>query len=323
MSSRAPYRFASMAAFLAGNALILGACSAAPDLEGAEGVGFDEQPLGATVVELVPADDVVRTTCRAEINREHCGDKAAEKAVAACVAKLPPGHACKHHSAACFVREGKAQSCKATAEAYPRLAACAEPITRNCAHYAQCVDAAIACGENGYALGFGERYCNAFRRTDFSEKGVAWVDSVMLCLQRALVPEVEAATQGFAHANRAPAPAATCSALLDTAFATHPACYTQPEASICFLPPSDLAKVFGVIGAKEVFTARTSKQIATTITTCVGQLARAALGLPVSAAGGHKASPSDEAARAMLPGELEAQHAVWLDYAKQYGVSTR
>ncbi len=311
--------------------LTLAGCGSAPgasvDDDGAIDLG--EEALGGTVAELVPMDDVVRVACRAEVNRRHCGTAEASAATRACQAKVPATHACRTSAAACFKREAKNLSCQRSSESYATLAACAAPLTRNCAFYAQCLDRAVACGESGYALGFGEKYCNGFRRTEFSEKGTAWVSSVMVCLQNAMVPAVQSATSGYARASLAPASSATCQRTLDQAFASHPGCYTQPSASICFLGPGDIAKIFGVIGAKEVFTARTSAQIATTVGTCVGQVARAILGIPLEAAGTKSASASDDrlvranASQLRLTRETQAlleQRQLWLDYAKEYGV---
>ena len=310
----------------------LAGCGSAPPGSGDEALGVesDEGSLGGTVTELVPADDTVRVSCRAEVNRRHCGSAEADRAAKACAAKLPARHPCKTRPAACFTREAKNLSCQRSSESYPTLAACAVPLAQNCAFYAQCLDRAGACGETGYALGFGEKYCNGFRRTEFSEKGTAWVDSVMVCLQRALVPTVQNATNGFVNASLAPAAGSRCEATLDLAFASHPACYTHPEASICFLPPADLAKVFAVIGAREAFTSRTRAQIATTIGTCVGQLARTLVGIPLAAPGTNAPSAADDrVARASLPRlhrtrEIEAllaQRDAWLGYAEEYGVA--
>jgi hypothetical protein len=310
--------------------LSIAGCSAPPaGVEDDGAFDLEGSALGGTVVELVPLDDTIRVACRAEINRRHCGTAEADKATRACQAKLPADHACRRSSAACFEREGKSLSCQRTSESYANLTACDAPLARNCAFYAQCLDRAVTCGEGGYALGFGEKYCSGFRRTDFTEKGTAWVNSVMLCLQKALVPTVRSATSGFVRASVAPATSAVCQSTLDKAFASHPGCYTQPSASICFLGPGDIAKIFGVIGAKEVFTPRTSAQIATTIGTCVGQVARAILGIPLEAPGTKAPSTADDRLvranverlqRAVATQELLAQRELWLDYAKQYGV---
>lgn len=315
-------------AFVAASSALTG-CSAPPGDVDSDAFDLGESALGGAVVDLVPMDDTVRVACRSEANRRACGTVDASAATRACQAKVPAGHACRTNANACFMREARNLSCLRSSESYGALAACAEPLPRNCAFYAQCLDKAVTCGESGYALGFGEKYCNGFRRTEFSEKGTAWVNSVMVCLQRALVPNVKSATSGFSNASLTPSSNTVCQRTLDDAFASHPGCYTQPAASICFLGPSDVRKVFGVIGAKEVFTARTGAQISTTIGTCVGQVARAILGIPLEAAGAKAASASDDrlvrasASQLRFTRETQAlleQRQLWLDYAKQYGV---
>ena len=330
MNFARPSLFRTLAVATLASSAILTGCGSAPE-SGEEFEAFElgEQELGGTVTELVPANETVRVACRAEVNRRHCGSADADRAVRSCAAKLPASTACKATPSTCFKRESKNLSCRSSAESYPSLNACAAPLSRNCAFYAQCLDKAAGCGELGYALGFGEKYCNGFRRTEFSEKGTAWVDSVMICLQRSLVPTVQSATNGYRNASRAPSTTQVCQATLDKAFASHPGCYTQPEASICFLGPADIANIFGVIGAKEVFTARTTSQIATTVGTCVGQIARAIVGVPLTAPGTNAPAASDDLlvranlttlGHAARTQELLAQRELWLDYAKQYGV---
>lgn len=320
-------------AFVLCASALLAACGSAPDAaQSSDTFGSDEAALGNQVVELVPADDIVRVACRAEMNRQFCGHGDADKAVVACQAKVPLRHACKLNRAACFLREPKNLSCQRTAESYPTLATCATPLSRNCGFYAGCLNTAVACGESGYALGFGEKYCNGFRRTTFSTAGTAWVNSVMICLQRELVPVVRNATSGFQNASFSAASAQVCQTTLDKAFASHPGCYTKPEASICFLGPVDVAKIIGVIGASEVFTTRTAAQISTTVGTCIGQIARRLVGVSLSAPGTNPPSAGDDRlVRANLSQlrlaesnqELLAQRQMWLDYAKEYGVAVK
>jgi hypothetical protein len=127
----------------------------------------------------------------------------------------------------------------------------------------------------------------------------------MLCLQEALVPFAEGA-------------ATTCSDLLDTAFASHPRCYTQPEHSFCFLPPSDTLQVLRTIGVGELLAARTRQQIAETAAICLGQIAHAI------ANGGHGASVRARVAGGATTAslqpeeELEAQRQLWDSIAQQY-----
>lgn len=178
---------------------------------------------------------------------------------------------------------------------YPTHASCATPRPRDCSYYADCVERTIPCGPDGYALGFGRAYCESFQSAPLGPGGKAWMEGVMLCLQDALVPEV-LAKDDFTTSPAAPS---VCSDLFETAFGSHPACYTRPESSICFLPPSDILVVLDVIGAREFFQARTQAQISATLRTCVSQIADHLF---------HHASDERERARDPSAGiDLEAQ----------------
>lgn len=240
-------------------------CSAAPDA--AEGTA-DESAFTAaptqTQVLLYAKDDATRVACRAVTNRSFCSLTEADARADGCTG----GSA---QTAAHLSAEVKTGTCTASAELYPTIASCETPIARHCGFYSACLERALPCGEQGYALGFGERYCTAFRSSSLSEKGTAWATGVMGCLQKKLVARVAQAGAFATKAESAP----VCSAILEEAFATHPACYTDPAHSICFLPPSDLRKVLGVIGAQEIFTKRTSTQISQTVGICLGQVTHA------------------------------------------------
>ena len=238
-------------------------CSAAPD--GSEG-GADESDLTATStqVQLYARDDATRIACRDVTNRSFCSLEGATAKAEACTGS-------RAATAAHLSAEVKSATCRKSAELYPTIASCAAPLTRHCGFYSACLERALPCGEEGYALGFGERYCTAFRNAALSDEGTAWATGVMGCLQRALVPRV---AQAGSFATK-PETAALCTSVLEDAFASHPACYTDPAHSICFLPPGDLATVLSVIGAQELFTKRTSAQIAQTIGICLGQVTQA------------------------------------------------
>jgi hypothetical protein len=246
----------------------LGAACAAPQEEGAESsaAALDTR----TRVMLVPQDEGARVSCRAAATRYTCDAASANAAVDACAG--PGGRA----RVKLDVRAG---SCTAPAPIYPTPASCERPVRLTCAFYAGCLERALPCGEGGYALGFGDRFCNAFRRSSMGPEGRAWVEGVMGCLQRELVPRVRAAG-AFADSPSAPRPsAATCAAIGEDAFASHPGCYTHPDHSICFLPPSDIAAVLETIGLPELAQQRTREQVRATIGICTAQIARRLFGL--------------------------------------------
>ena len=238
------------------------ACAANPGDEPVDDVAADALTT-STRVFAYAKDDASRIACRSTTNRYFCSVAEARASAAGCDGPVSAG-------APALSLETELASCSKSSEIYPTIAACSTPRMAHCGYYSACVERALPCGESGYALGFGERFCTAFRNAPLSPQGVAWTSGVMGCLERALVPRVMAAG-AFASA---PATSSMCSALFEEAFASHPGCYTRPEHSICFLPPSDLTKVLSTIGAQELFTARTSSQIVRTISLCVGQLTR-------------------------------------------------
>ncbi len=240
-------------------------CIAAPDAsEDATEESAINTTSTPTQVLLYAKDDATRVACRAVTNRSFCSLAEADAKADGCTG----GSA---QTAAHLSAEVSTGTCTASSELYPTIASCKSPIARHCGFYSACLERALPCGEQGYALGFGERYCTAFRSSSLSDKGMTWATGVMGCLQEKLIARV---AQAGAFADK-PESAPVCAAILEEAFASHPACYTDPAHSICFLPPSDLRKVLGVIGAQEIFTMRTSTQIAQTVGICLGQVTHA------------------------------------------------
>lgn len=113
------------------------------------------------------------------------------------------------------------------------------PIPDDCSFYRRCLEAKVPCGDNGYALGFGQYYCNIFREKNdrFSAAGQEWIQSVMYCLQEVLVP--------FANGKEI----TDCAGIRSFAFASHYCCYINPGNgfSICTIPWSDWIKLFIII----------------------------------------------------------------------------
>jgi hypothetical protein len=269
---------------------------------------------------IVPVDTRARLLCHDEINRFYCNDTSARAAAAACAAKLgatASSDPCTTQSgvvgAGCMRYETQSGACVASAPVYPTAASCAHVRPKSCHFYSACLETQEPCGNDGYAIGFGERYCYAFKNANFSAKGEAWRDNVMECLQKELVPQLSAS------------PTLACTALTDFAFASHPACYTEPGHSICYLPPRDLASVFATIGLGEALKLRTLDQMRRVVGTCIGQLGhRIFLGRDASA----MLSPSSFAIEATkvraeeaTAEELQASYDFWAAKAEELGVS--
>lgn len=145
------------------------------------------------------------------------------------------------------------------------------PSQTNCTFYASCVESAIPCGPSGYAIGYGQKFCNLFTQNfnDFSSKGQRWLDNVRFCLQTALIPEVT-----LAEAGQPP----TCPALQNFAFASHVNCYVDPTGSnllsdsVCSLSIFDLTALLWTIKSAfvQAFSA-TVTQMVNTLAACVSQ----------------------------------------------------
>ncbi len=83
----------------------------------------------------------------------------------------------------------------------------------NCDFYIKCLEKKFNCGEDGYPIGYGDKYCNRFVHyyNDFPEQGQEWIIKTMRCLKKALLPFL--------------IQKATCRDILQIAFDSHPECY--------------------------------------------------------------------------------------------------
>lgn len=111
------------------------------------------------------------------------------------------------------------------------------PQSNGCAFYRDCLEARIPCGPNGYAIGYGFKYCNAFMKyySRFSNVGKQWITATCFCLQNVLLPIVLGeGTQ-------------TCDEIKDFAMSSHVGCYTNTQPSICDVPATDWPILYIVI----------------------------------------------------------------------------
>jgi hypothetical protein len=168
---------------------------------------------------------------------------------------------CASDPAGCFELLTVNTPCPADGPIYPGASTCNAPVERTCAFYSACLEAAKPCGESGYAIGYGEKYCSRYDVDDrFSPQGIAWRDAVLHCLQVSLATELPKVGS------------MTCDAITTFAFDSHPRCYTAGP-SICFLPFSDITNVIGTIDGKDLLSLRSAKQMASVAATCVAELA--------------------------------------------------
>merc|ERR1711991_158678 len=115
---------------------------------------------------------------------------------------------------------------------------------------------------NRYPMHYGYKYCEKFKTITgkMSEKGLRFIDNTRRCLQQALL--------SWSDRN----PNGDCKALTNTAFDSHPRCYTGHSASICYLSPREMATVATVVDASDLFSFHTVKQAGQTAAICARQL---------------------------------------------------
>eukprot|EP01084_Bolivina_argentea_P172384 298611_1 len=128
----------------------------------------------------------------------------------------------------------------------------------SCDWYINCLEGFKTCTDEGYAIAYGNYYCEEFLQNiyEFSTAGQAWIDSVRLCLQTALVPVINTDTSST-----------TCDDITDAGFATHSNCYI--DGGICFLSPLDWAKIIGVVNTGLVSSFSAVEEMLVVMGTCI------------------------------------------------------
>jgi len=145
---------------------------------------------------------------------------------------------------------------------------CSNPTQKSCDFYKKCVENTKGCGVNGYAIGYGDKYCNRFLKGTFSAtKGKLWVKSTLLCLQNELVPVLNTIDKY------------NCSDISNYAFDSHPKCYLNPvsnnsDISVCWLPLKDLRQIFKVIDFKDMISRKALKQEKIVAKACAKKIIR-------------------------------------------------
>ncbi len=137
--------------------------------------------------------------------------------------------------------------------------------------YYTCIDTQrLSCGDQGYALGYGRRFCQKFTGMSFAPartrleaelfpaSGDAWRDEVRSCLQE----ELETFFTDTQNAS--------CEQLRTFAFASHPHCYTKGP-SFCELSPENVVRI-GLTIKTDLLTGESFQQIRDTAEICDAQL---------------------------------------------------
>ncbi|KAF9267522.1 hypothetical protein L218DRAFT_822519, partial [Marasmius fiardii PR-910] len=141
------------------------------------------------------------------------------------------------------------------------------PIPHSCSFYSTCLEPHFHCGPTGYPLDYGDHYCNKFSSPSnlhkFTPKGQQWMWKTMLCLQTALIPELQVAVPSSESGRLE-----VCNELKDTAFDSHPRCYIS--SGVCELTIKDWVTILQVVGLKTLFANRDAvEQSLRTVRGCV------------------------------------------------------
>ncbi|CAM4985185.1 unnamed protein product [Rotaria socialis] len=137
---------------------------------------------------------------------------------------------------------------------------CNNPPIKSCNFYTNCMEKKVSCGPDGYAIGYGSKFCNKFAHNlaTFTSSGVTWVYTTMNCLQKALVSPLKNCEDN-------------CQVLRQIAFDSHPSCYNLAPG-VCSLRFSDWAAIFSIVG-NDLFTLEGLTQATKTIPGCSSRLA--------------------------------------------------
>eukprot|EP01112_Ceratiomyxa_fruticulosa_P018856 TRINITY_DN608_c0_g1_i1.p1 TRINITY_DN608_c0_g1~~TRINITY_DN608_c0_g1_i1.p1 ORF type:complete len:350 (+),score=43.75 TRINITY_DN608_c0_g1_i1:76-1050(+) len=135
---------------------------------------------------------------------------------------------------------------------------CTSPVPLTCSWYSNCLESTLPCGYQGYAIGYGFKYCSRFRNSvsSFNSFGQQWVNATLSCLQNALVPT---------YLNTS---LPSCDDIMNTAFNTHPTCYL--ESGFCQMIKSiqNMHALWNIYSLKDFLSIRAWKQILDVIEGC-------------------------------------------------------
>ncbi|MCB0420474.1 MAG: hypothetical protein KDD61_05735 [Bdellovibrionales bacterium] len=139
------------------------------------------------------------------------------------------------------------------------------PMQTDCTFYRSCLESQYQCGQEGYPLGYGEKYCQRFHSLNtpqsfndkrLSTKGVKWRNRTLVCLQDELIREQF--QKGFLN----------CENIKNVGFQTHARCYAKADPSICGLPLSDWKAIASIVDIKDYGKPESVKQILEVIVAC-------------------------------------------------------
>jgi hypothetical protein len=113
---------------------------------------------------------------------------------------------------------------------------------------------------DNYFGSYGRKYCERFMAsTGWSAAGLRWRDRTAACLTGEL-------TRFLAHAR-----GCGCADVKAFAFESHARCYTAQPASACRLPLADIARIYGLVDAGDLFDPLGMRQTLAITFACVRQ----------------------------------------------------
>ncbi len=129
-------------------------------------------------------------------------------------------------------------------------------IAGNEATFYRCAEDTLACGADGYLLGYGAKYAERFyRRTRpwMSPRGKVWLDATLVCLQVTLRDRIDATT--------------SCEDVRTIAYDSHPDCYV--DSGFCSLPWSDWFAVLATVDGIDWLSRDAQRQLIATARACL------------------------------------------------------
>jgi hypothetical protein len=135
----------------------------------------------------------------------------------------------------------------------------ADAAPRACDLYRQ-LERRCHCPANNYFADYGRKYCERFMQSaGWSAAGLRWRDRAAACLKGELTRFV------------AQARGCSCAEVKAFAFESHARCYTAQPASACRLPLSDIAHIYSLVDASDLFDPLGMRQSLAITLTCAWQ----------------------------------------------------
>lgn len=140
--------------------------------------------------------------------------------------------------------------------------ACEQKSREGSCDFYQCFDNRRSCGTDGYALGYGKKYCNRFGDfyNDFTSDGQAMIDCVRKCLTKALLNQYSSGQ----------ASGGGCDQIKNIAFDSHVDCYYN--CNFCNVYANNKIALYHVYEVNDFFSTLALKQVVTVGAKCGGDL---------------------------------------------------